>query len=307
MNDALPALIVITGPTAVGKTSLAIELAVAYSTEIISCDSRQFYKELNIGVARPSPDELRTVPHHMIGFISVKDPYNAFRFETDTLNLCSKLFKSNDKVVMVGGSGLYIHAVTHGIDELPDPDPEIRNQLKERLSKEGTESLLAELKCLDPLFHGIMDKANPKRLLRALEVCLTTGVPYSSLRKGISTPRPFRMIMIGLTMERSQLYERINRRVDQMMEKGLLEEVSSLIPFRHLNALNTVGYKELFSFLDGYCTLEEAVANIKTNTRRYAKRQLTWLKKDREIQWFNPGQTEAIMKYIDAINSGFQV
>jgi len=299
MIDALPSLVVITGPTAVGKTRLAIELAAGYSTEIISCDSRQFYQELNIGVARPSPEELSAVPHHMIGFLSVKDPYNAFKFETDALNLCSKLFTFNDKAVMVGGSGLYIHAVTHGIDELPDPDPDIRDQLKERLTKEGIESLLAELKRLDPLYHGMMDKANPKRLLRALEVCLTTGVPFSSLRKGISAHRPFRMIMIGLSMERSQLYERINRRVDQMMEKGLLEEVRSLFPYRHLNALNTMGYKELFDYLDGKCALEEAVEKIKTNSRRYAKRPLTWLKKDPDIQWFDPDALQQIKHYID--------
>lgn len=300
MTDALPSLIVITGPTAVGKTHLAIGLAEMYSSEIISCDSRQFYKEMNIGVARPSPEELTAAPHHLIGFLSVTDPYNAFRFETDSLNVCGKLFQSNNKAIMVGGSGLYIYAATHGIDELPDPDPEIRHELKEKLRREGVDSLLTELKRLDPAYYQEVDKANPKRMLRALEVCQAAGIPYSSLRKGKSIPRPFKTIKIGLSMDRAILYERINQRVDQMIERGLLDEVISLVGYKHLNALNTVGYKELFSFLDGYCTLDEAVEKIKINTRRYAKRQLTWLRKDPEIQWFHPEELEEIRNFINA-------
>ncbi|MBE0647932.1 MAG: tRNA (adenosine(37)-N6)-dimethylallyltransferase MiaA [Bacteroidales bacterium] len=299
MTDALPSLIVITGPTAVGKTRLAIELAKILSSEIISCDSRQFYKEMNIGVARPSPKELNEVPHHMISFLSVADPYNAFRFEKEVLRLTEKLFRSNSKAIMVGGSGLYIHAVTHGIDELPDPDPELRLKLKERLLREGIEALQTELKRLDPHYFGTVDRENPKRLLRALEVCLTTGLPYSSLRKGQAAPRPFRTVRIGLNTDRMKLYERINHRVDSMMQNGLLDEVRSLESYKELNALNTVGYKELFSFLEGKCSLEEAVEKIKTNTRRYAKRQLTWLKKDPEIRWFEPDELEAILKYIE--------
>ncbi|MBN1197938.1 MAG: tRNA (adenosine(37)-N6)-dimethylallyltransferase MiaA [Bacteroidales bacterium] len=296
----MPSLIVITGPTAVGKTRLAIQLAESYSSEIISCDSRQFYNELNIGVAKPSHEELSTVPHHLIGFLSVMDSYNAYRFETDSLNLCDQLFQSNDKVVMVGGSGLYIHAVTHGMDDLPDPDPEIRLELKEKLFRDGVDVLLSELKRLDPAYYMKMDRANPKRLLRALEVCLATGIPYSLLRKGKSIQRPFKVIKIGLSMNRETLYKRINQRVDQMMDQGLLDEVASLIGCKHLNALNTVGYKELFSFLEGYYTLDEAVEKIKTNTRRYAKRQLTWLKKDPEIRWFEPDGLEEIKSFINA-------
>ena len=299
MIDALPSLIVITGPTAVGKTRLAIELAKTFPAEIISCDSRQFYKELNIGVARPSPMELSAIPHHMIGFLSVTDPYNAFRFETDVLDLCKRLFQSTSKVIMVGGSGLYIHAVTHGIDDLPDPEPILRRQLKEKLQNEGLEAIKLQLELLDPAYYQEVDKGNPKRLLRALEVCLTTGEPYSVLRKDEPVQRPYHTIKVGLTVEREVLYERINRRVDQMMENGLLDEVRSLYAFKDLNALNTVGYKELFSFLDRKCSLPEAIEKIKTNTRRYAKRQLTWLKKDPEIRWFNPEAREAILAYIN--------
>lgn len=299
MNDALPLLVILTGPTAVGKTSLAIALAKTYSSEIISCDSRQFYAELNIGVARPSPEELASVPHYMIGFLSVTDSFNAFRFETGILDLTRKLFQSKDMAIMVGGSGLYIHAVTHGIDQLPDPDPELRQQLKKKLQTEGIEALLIQLKRLDPVYHGVVDRGNPKRLLRALEVCLTTGVSYSSLRKGVPVQRPFRTIKIGLATDRKILYERINRRVDKMMQSGLLDEVRSLVPYKNLNALNTVGYKELFSFLDGKYSLAEAVEKIKTNTRRYAKRQMTWLKKDPEICWFEPENLKDIKEYID--------
>ncbi|MFC2102418.1 tRNA (adenosine(37)-N6)-dimethylallyltransferase MiaA [Bacteroidota bacterium] len=300
MTDVTSSLIVVTGPTAVGKTHLAIELAKAFSSEIISCDSRQFYQELNIGVARPSLAELSSIPHHMIGCISVAESYNAYRFETDVLELCAKLFQQNNKVVMVGGSGLYIHAVTHGIDELPDPDPLLRKRLKEKLQADGIQALASQLKDLDPAYYELVDKENPKRLLRALEVCLTTGVPYSSLRKGDPVQRPFHVIKIGLYLEREVLYERINSRVDMMMENGLLDEVKALYPYRDLNALNTVGYKELFTFLDDQCSLNEAVEKIKTNTRRYAKRQLTWLRRDPEIRWFKPNELETVRKYIES-------
>ncbi len=300
MTDASPSLIAITGPTAVGKTHLAIQLAEIYSSEIISCDSRQFYKELNIGVAKPSLQELEAIHHHMIGFLTISDSYNAFRFEADVINLCNKLFQSNSKVIMVGGSGLYMHAVTHGIDDLPDPDPLLRQQLKMKLLTEGVDALRLELKRLDPIFFAEVDQDNPKRLLRALEVCLTTGIPYSSLRRGEPVQRPFRTIKIGLSMDRETLYRKINRRVDLMMESGLLDEAKSLYPFKDLNAMNTMGYKELFAFLEGKYSLEEAVEKIKTNTRRYAKRQLTWLKKDPEIRWFDPNEVKAIQGYVES-------
>ena len=299
MTDAFPSLVVITGPTAIGKTRLAIELAKTFSTEIISCDSRQFYQELDIGVARPSAEELKAIPHHMIGFLSVRESYNAYRFENDVLGLCRKLFQLTDRIIMTGGSGLYIQAVTHGIDDLPDPDPALRHELKEKLGSEGIEALKLQLKTLDPEYFHVVDRNNPNRLLRALEVCLTTGRPYSSLRTGQPVQRPFQAIRIGLQTAREILYERINRRVDQMMERGLLDEVQSLYSCKDLNALNTVGYKELFAYLDGHCSLENAVEKIKTNTRRYAKRQLTWLRKDPEIQWFEPENLEAIKEYIN--------
>ncbi len=298
MSDALPSLIVITGPTGIGKTRLAIDLAKTYSTEIISCDSRQFYRELNIGVAPPSVEEMETVPHHMVGFLSVRDTYNAHRFENDVLGLCRKLFQLSNRVIMAGGSGLYIHAVTHGIDDLPDPDPALRLQLKEKLRTEGIESLQLQLKSVDPVYYLEVDTKNPNRLLRALEVSITAGQPFSSLRTKQSVTRPFQAIMIGLMTTREDLYQRINQRVDQMMEDGLLDEVRSLYAYKEFNALNTVGYKELFSFLDGTYSLADAVEKIKTNTRRYAKRQLTWLKKDPGIRWFDPADLDAIQEYI---------
>jgi len=300
MTDASPSLIVITGPTAVGKTHLAIQLAKNYSTEIISCDSRQFYKELNIGVAKPSLHELEAIPHHMIGFLSITESYNAFRFETDVIRLCNQLFLSNNTAIMVGGSGLYMHAVTHGIDDLPDPDPGLRQQLKNKLQTGGVDALRIELRSLDPAYFNVVDRDNPKRLLRALEVCLTTGLPYSSLRIGVPVERSFRTIKIGLSLDREILYEKINRRVDLMMESGLLEEATSLYPFKGLNALNTVGYKELFKYIEGNSSLNVAIEKIKTNTRRYAKRQLTWLKKDPEIRWFDPTEVQAIQEYIES-------
>ncbi|TSA30617.1 MAG: tRNA (adenosine(37)-N6)-dimethylallyltransferase MiaA [Bacteroidetes bacterium] len=299
MTDPVPTLIILAGPTAVGKTSLAIDLARNLSTEIISCDSRQFYRELNIGVARPSEEELRAVPHHMIGFLPVTRHYNAYRFETDVLALCHRLFRRTNRLIMAGGSGLYIHAVAHGIDELPDPDPALRQKLKEDLEVQGIEALQQQLKKLDPGYFGEVDRNNPKRLLRALEICLSTGRSYSSLRTGKPVPRPFRIVKIGLQTDRQSLYTRINQRVDRMMEQGLLDEVRSLLPFKELNALNTVGYKELFAFIDGYWSLEEAVEKIKTNTRRYAKRQLTWLRKDPDIRWFEIDQLVEIQNYIE--------
>ena len=293
-----PLLVVIAGPTAVGKTSLSIEIASKFKTEIVSCDSRQFFREMKIGTAVPSTDELAAAPHHFIGHLSVKDSYDVSRYETDALALLNDLFFDHHIVIMTGGSGLYINAVCQGFDELPDPDPEIRKQLHVVLENEGIIGLEEKLKTLDPVFYDAVDKSNPKRLLRAVEVCLITGKPYSELRKGRVKERPFRVLKIALNRDRQELFERISERTGQMMADGLLEEVKSLIPFRNENALNTVGYKELFEFIDGKCTLDQAITNIKTNTRRYAKRQLTWFRKDPDYHWFHPEQIREMLNLI---------
>jgi tRNA dimethylallyltransferase len=293
-----PLLVVVAGPTAVGKTSAAIELARRFDTEIISCDSRQFYREMLIGTAVPSIEELAQVPHHFIGHLSIHDPYDVSRFETDALKKLEELFKTHKIAIMTGGSGLYINAVCKGFDELPDKDPELRKRLQETLEEKGIVALQEKLKKIDPLYFENVDKNNPNRLLRAIEVCLITGKPYSQLRKGKIKARPFRVLKIALNRDRQELFNRISERTDQMIAEGLLDEVKSLLPHRHENALNTVGYKELFEYLDGNLSLEQAIANIKTNTRRYAKRQLTWFKKDPEYHWFHPQQIADIASLI---------
>ena len=299
MNDPGPSLVIITGPTAIGKTCISIHLAKTFSTEIISCDSRQFYRELNIGVARPGMEELASVPHHMIGFLSIRDSYNVYQFETDALGLCKELFACHAIVIMTGGSGLYIRSIIQGIDDLPDPDPALREQLKKELEEDGICSLQQKLQQLDPEYYNEVDLSNPKRLLRAIEVTITTGIPYSSLRIKQPQKRPFRIIQIGLNTDREDLYDRINERVDEMIEKGLIEEARDLYHCRNLNALNTVGYKELFAYFDGTYSLEQTVEKIKTNTRRYAKRQLTWFRKDPGINWFEPDQLADIQEHVE--------
>ena len=284
MNNSL---ISIVGPTAIGKTSLSIALAQAFNTEIISADSRQFFREMNIGTAVPSSEELAAVPHHFIQHISVEDPYSVGDFERDALQKLEQLFKSHEKVIMVGGSGLYVDAVTKGLDEFPDIAPEIRNTLNDVYASQGLPALQEKLRHLDPEYFSEVDKENPHRLIRALEVCLGTGKPYSSFRSKKTAQRPFKSLLIGLTAEREVIYDRINRRVDIMMEQGLLQEVQALVARKDLNALNTVGYKEIFQYLEGKYSLEEAVAEIKKNTRRFAKRQLTWFRKNTDIQWFD--------------------
>jgi tRNA dimethylallyltransferase len=297
-TDPQHTLIVITGPTAVGKTSVAISLAKSLSTEIISADSRQFYKELKIGTARPTDEELAEVPHHFIGNISIHENYNVSLFETEALALLDNLFKTRKTVIIAGGSGLYINAVCHGIDDLPDPDSTLREELKASFAKHGIEFLREKVMDLDPDYYKTVDLSNPKRLLRAIEVCITTGKPYSSLRKNEHKPRNFRILKLGLNKERNELYADINRRVDKMVDEGLVEEARSLYPFRHRNALNTVGYKELFSYFDGLIPFEMAVENIKTNSRRYGKRQLTWFTKDKEITWYHPDDVSGIAKFV---------
>jgi tRNA dimethylallyltransferase len=276
---------VILGPTASGKTTAAIGLAEQLGTEIISADSRQFYREMIIGTARPSDRELSRVKHHFIGNLSIEQYYNVSMFEKDALQALDQIFTHTQYAIMVGGSGLYIDAVCKGIDELPDPDPQLRAALKTDYLEKGLEHIQSRLQKLDPDYYNMVDLRNPNRILRALEVCLMTGTPYSSFRTMKPVKRDFQIRKYGLDIARNELNRRIDERVDEMMDRGLLEEARSLFPRHDLNALNTVGYKELFDFLDGRCTLEEAVEKIKTNTRRYAKRQMTWFKRDTDIIW----------------------
>jgi len=285
MNYKNKELIVIAGPTAVGKTSYAIELAQKYQTEILSADSRQFYRELQIGTAAPSKEELAAAPHHFIGNLSIHDYYNVSIYEQEAMLLIDKLFQKHDKLIVVGGSGLYIDALCYGIDELPDADESLRSEIKRRFAEEGIGYLQKEVERLDPEFYKVVDQNNHKRLQRALEVCLATGKTYSSQRTNKKKSRPFKIQKLVLNMERELLYERINKRVDFMMQAGLLDEVKSLLAFRELNALKTVGYTELFRYLDGDISLEQAVTDIKTNSRRYSKRQVTWFKRYDDFEW----------------------
>lgn len=275
-----PTLIVIGGPTAVGKTSYAIEIAKKYKTSIISADSRQFYKEMRIGTSFPTEEELSQAPHYFVGHLSIQDYYSVSKFEQDVLKLLPTLFSQNPIVIMTGGSGLYLDAVCKGIDDLPDPDLDIRQQVIELYEKEGIEALRRRLRHLDPAFCDSNDLANHKRMMRALEVSLQTGKPYSEWLTQASKKRDFDIQKYYLNRPREILFDRINRRVDQMMEEGLLDETRSLYAFKHLNSLNTVGYKELFAFFDHQISLEEAIEKIKVNTRRYAKRQITWFKRE---------------------------
>jgi tRNA dimethylallyltransferase len=291
-------LIVIIGPTAVGKTTVAIEIARLLNTEIISADSRQFYKELNIGVASPSLLELSQAKHHFIGNLSITENYNVSRYETEALKCLDTIFENQNKAILVGGSGLYIDSVCKGIDDLPDPEEELRMEIKELFTNNGIDALRAQLKILDPEYYNQVDLANPKRIMRALEVCLTTGKPYSSLRVNQQKPRHFNIVKIGIHRQREKLYEIINQRVDLMIENGLLEEAKELYPYKELNSLNTVGYKELFAYFDKELTLEEAITKIKVNSRRYAKRQLTWFRKDENIHWFNADEKDLIYSFI---------
>jgi len=280
-------LISIVGPTAIGKTSLSIKLAKYFNTEIISADSRQFYKEMQIGTAAPTPTELASVKHHFIQHKSVEDNYNVGAFEKDAIERLNQLFKSNKIVVMVGGSGLYLDAVTKGLDYFPDIDPIIREGLNKRLKIEGLSALQGQLKELDIKAYNSIKIDNPHRVIRALEVCIGTNKPYSTFLNKTKTKRSFKVIAIGLSADRKIIYDRINKRVDHMINEGLLEEVKTLIPYQNLNALNTVGYKEIFNYLKKEWTLDFAISEIKKNTRRFAKRQLTWFKKTDCIKWFD--------------------
>ena len=289
-------LIVITGPTAVGKTALTIELARYYNTPVINADSRQIYRELRIGTAAPSEEQLKQVRHYFVGTKSIHDYYNASMYEQEVMSLLSE--STTQIHLLAGGSMMYIDAVCNGIDDIPTIRDDIREEMKRRYQEEGIETLCADLQRLDPEHYAIVDRQNYRRVIHALEICYQTGKTYTSFRKQARKERPFRIVKIGLNCERDILYNKINARVDEMMENGLMQEAESLYPFRQLNALNTVGYKELFDYMDGHWTLEEAVERIKGNTRRYARKQLTWFKRDEQMQWFRPDQKDEILKYI---------
>ena len=291
-------LIVITGPTAVGKTALCLDVAKHFHIPIINADSRQIFRELKIGTAPPTEAQMQQVHHDFVGMLGLDDYYSASLFEQQVLELLGRQFLSSDYALMAGGSMMYIDAVCDGIDDIPTIDDQTRTMMKQRLADEGLEALCEELRQRDPEYYEIVDRQNPRRVVHALEICLMTGKTYTSFRKREKRQRPFNIIKIGLNRPREELYDRINRRVDQMMADGLLEEAKALYPKRHLNALNTVGYKELFDYIDGRWPLEEAVERIKGNTRRYARKQLTWFKKDESIRWFHPDETETIIKYI---------
>lgn len=298
MSKSVKTLIIILGPTASGKTEIAIKVAKHFKSEIISADSRQFYKEISIGTAAPDESQLKSIKHHFIGELSIKDEYNVSRFEHDVLELLREKFRILDTMVMVGGSGLYIDAVCNGIDELPDPDINLRSELELLYRNKGLHALCEKLERLDPAYFQQVDKNNSKRLIRAIEVCIQTGKTYSGLRKNKATKRDFSIIKIGLDIPRDELNKRINLRADEMINKGWLEEAKTVYPFRNNNALNTLGYKELFKYFDGDWDLETAIEKIKTNTRRYAKRQMTWFRKDDFINWFKPEQLSDIIALI---------
>ena len=291
-------LISIVGPTAIGKTALSIRLAKHFSTEIISADSRQFFKEMSIGTAKPSPEELAQAPHHFINSHSIKNLFSTGDFETQALNKLKDIFETHDTAIMVGGSGLYINAVCNGLDELPETDLNIRARLNQQFENEGIDAIKKELKQSDPEYYSRVDQANPQRMIRGLEFFLSTGSKLSSYQTNRKKNRPFHILSIGLNTDRTLLYKRINHRVDLMMQAGLLEEVRTLAPYKNLNALKTVGYSEIFEYLDDNSTLEEAIDKIKQNTRRFAKRQLTWFRKNANTKWFEPHQTTEIIDYL---------
>ena len=292
-------LIILLGPTGVGKTSLSIGLAKHFSTEIISCDSRPIYCEMNIGTAVPGKNILNEVKHHFIHSHSIHDYYNASIYEIEVLELFDSLIEKFDVVIMTGGSMLYIDAVCKGIDDLPEVKPELRDLLIKRMNNEGIESLRAELRILDPVYYDEVDLRNPKRILHALEICLMTGKPYSSFRTNQTKTRNFNVVKMGLNSERTILYDRINQRVEEMFSEGLEEEARKLYPFRHLNSLNTVGYRELFDYFDNSIDLEEAKTRIKANTRKYARKQLTWFRRNSSIKWFCPPNENDIIEFLD--------
>lgn len=297
---SIKCLLVIVGPTGSGKTDLSIRLARHYGAPILSTDSRQFYRGMAIGTAQPDPDQLQAAEHHFIASHDLNEDLNCGSYEMQALSCLEKLFAKHDWVIAVGGSGLYVRALCEGMDDLPQADPELREALSRRLETEGVDALAAELRELDPAYYATVDRRNPARVMRALEVCLQTGRPYSEQRTGVRRPRPFGIVKVGVDLPREELYARIDRRVDRMVADGLEAEARALYPYRTLNALQTVGYREFFDYFDGRTSYEEAVSLIKRNSRRYAKRQLTWFRRDPEIRWFGPWDDAAIIAHADA-------
>lgn len=291
-------LFVLLGPTAVGKTALSIKIAKLLGSPIINCDSRQIYKDMSIGTAAPTEEQLAEVKHYFVKILELQQYYSAAQYEEDAINLIGQLSSTHNNLLLSGGSMMYIDAVCNGIDDIPTVAPEIREELKERLHTEGLEKLRNELRLLDPEYYNIVDLKNPKRIVHALEICYTSGKTYTSFRIRKRKERPFQIIKIGLRRERNELFERINKRVDMMMEEGWLEEAKSLYPHRQLNALNTVGYKELFKYFDGTWELDFAIEKIKKNTRDYAKKQMTWFAHDEDIHWFSPDNEKEILDFI---------
>lgn len=299
MNDK-KTLIVLIGPTGVGKTDLSIKIAEKYGSPIISADSRQLYSDLKIGTAAPTEEYLKRVKHYFVGTLKLTDYYSAAQYESEVISLLEELFKTNDTILLTGGSMMYIDAICKGIDDIPTVDNETRQMMMEKYEKEGLERLCAELKLLDPEYYLIVDLKNPKRVIHALEICYMTGKTYTSFRTGNKKQRPFDIIKIGLCRDREELYDRINKRVDIMINDGLVDEVKSVYQYKNLNSLNTVGYKEIIQYLEGNCTLEFAIEKIKQNSRIYSRKQMTWFKRDNEIKWFHPDREDEIMEYIEA-------
>lgn len=292
-------LIVLIGPTGVGKTKLSLSIAEHFNTCIVSSDSRQLYADLKIGTAAPTPEQLARVKHHFVGTLQLTDYYSAAQYEAEVMSKLEELFQKNDVVVLTGGSMMYVDAICKGIDDIPTVDKDTRELMMQKYEMEGLEKLCAELKLLDPEYYQIVDLKNPKRVIHALEICYMTGKTYTSFRTQSTKKRPFRIIKIGLTREREELYDRINRRVDEMMKDGLLEEARSVYAYKHLNSLNTVGYKEMFQYMDGEWTLDFAIEKIKQNSRIYSRKQMTWFKRDKDITWFHPDQQTEIMNHIN--------
>lgn len=292
-------LILVVGPTAVGKTDLCLKLAKKYNTEILSCDSRQFYREMNIGTAKPSPEELAEVKHHFINSLSIQDSYDVRQFEKDAIDNLESIFQKYQVVILTGGSGLYADAVVHGLDDMPSLDPSVRSQIIAEYEVNGLNYLQQEVQLIDPDYYKIVDKQNPQRLMRAIEVWRGTGKTFSSFRIKKNISRPFHTIKIGLERNREELYARIDMRMDQMIADGLFEEAKKLFPHKNLNALQTVGYSEIFGYLEGKYDRDEAIRLLKRNSRRYAKRQLTWFKKDESVHWFSPENQEDIISFLN--------
>lgn len=297
--NSKPTLIVLIGPTGIGKTDLSLNIAEHYNTEIISADSRQLYADLKIGTAAPTPEQLARVKHHFVGTLQLTDYYSAAQYEAEVMKKLDELFKRHNVIVLTGGSMMYVDAVCKGIDDIPTVDEETRKTLMQHYENVGLERLCAELKILDPEYYDIVDKKNPKRVIHALEICYMTGQTYTSFRTSQTKERPFNIIKVGLRREREELYARINKRVDIMMEDGLLEEAKSVYQYKDLNSLNTVGYKEMFKYLDGEWELPFAIEKIKQNSRIYSRKQVTWFKRNTDITWFHPDDTDNIMSFIE--------